>query len=115
MFKKTWQIVLFAVSTSLLWGVSLTPTVSAALIDDFVITVKTDNTGASTDTQFVLPTFDNTNNYNIDCNNDGVDEATAQTSSYICDYGPAGLNTGSGTYTIRIKDNTGGHTGFKHI
>ena len=65
--------------------------------DDFIITAKTDNTGTSTDTQFTIPAGTGTFNYNIDCDNDGVDEATGQTGSYTCSYGSAG------TYTIRIE------------
>jgi hypothetical protein len=41
----------------------------------------------------------------VDCNNDGTNEATAQTGDYTCNYGAAG------TYTIRIKDNSGAGTG----
>ena len=78
--------------------------------DDFVITVKTDNTGTSTSTQFTIPTYSGeTYNYNVDCNNDGVNEATAQTGDYTCNYAAAG------TYTVRIKDNTGLGTGFPRI
>lgn len=63
---------------------------------DFVITVKTDNPGSSTATQFRIPTAGTGYNYNVDCNNDGIYDATGQTSSYTCDY------TTAGTYTIRI-------------
>ena len=47
------------------------------------------------------PTAARTYNYNVDCNNDGVNEASAQTGNYTCNYAAAG------TYTVRIKDNTG--------
>ncbi|MCK5591618.1 MAG: DUF285 domain-containing protein, partial [Candidatus Pacebacteria bacterium] len=40
---------------------------------------------------------------------DGTNEATGQTSGYTCNYAAAG------TYTIRIKDNTGAGTGFPRI
>ena len=67
---------------------------------DFVITVKTNNPGSSTDLEFTIPTYWETGyNFNVDCNNDGTDEATAQTGDYTCNYGSIG------TYTIRIKDN----------
>jgi surface protein len=79
--------------------------------DDFVITVKTDNTGSSSDTQFTIPTTGGGYNYNVDCDNDGTDEATGQTGDYTCDYGAGN----EGTYTIRIKDNTGSKTGFPRI
>ena len=81
----------------------------AAPADDFVITVKTDNIGPSSDTQFTIPTNGGGYNYNVDCDNDGFNEATAQNSSYTCNYGSAG------TYTIRIKDNSGAKTGFPGV
>ena len=77
--------------------------------EDFVITVKTDNNGTSTDTQFTIPTHGGGYNYNVDCDNDGTNEATAQTGDYTCNYAT------SGTYTIRIKDNKGDDTGFPRI
>ena len=45
----------------------------------------------------------------MDCNNDGVNEATALIGNYTCNYAAAG------TYTVRIKDNTGLGTGFPRI
>jgi len=77
--------------------------------DDFVITVKTDNAGPSSDTQFIIPTSTASYDYNVDCDNDGTNEAIAQTGDYTCNYGSAG------TYTIRIKDNTGSKIGFPRI
>ena len=44
--------------------------------DDFVITVKTDNAGTSGPMQFTIPTNGGGYNYNVDCDNDGVNEAT---------------------------------------
>ena len=79
--------------------------------DHFVITVQTDNPGASSNTQFTIPTTGSGYNYNVDCNNDGTNEATGMTGDYTCDYG-----TGNeGAYTIRIKDNSGAGTGFPRI
>jgi len=76
----------------------------------FMITVKTDNAGTSSDTEFIIPTHgSSTYNYNVDCNNDGVDEDTALTGDYTCEYDAVG------TYTIVIKDNTGLKEGFTHI
>ena len=78
--------------------------------DDFVITVKTDNSGDSSDTQFTIPTYsDEEYNYNVDCDNNGVDDVTGVTGDYTCNY------LVPGTYTIRIKDNTGTSTGFPRI
>ncbi len=103
--KNNYIIFIFLISTSVL----MTVDVQAAPADDFVITVKTNNTGPSSDTQFIIPTTGTGYNYNVDCDNDGTDEATGQTGNYTCDYGVAG------TYTIRIKDNTGAKTGFPRI
>ena len=76
---------------------------------DFVITVQTDNPGTSSTTQFTIPTTGGGYNFNVDCDNDGSDDATGQTGDYTCNYGSAG------TYTVRIKDNSGSGTGFPRI
>ena len=73
-------------------------TVNAVGFDDFVITVKIDNAGALSETLFTIPTTGEGYNYNIDCDNDGTNEAIDQTGDYTCDYG---IGNG-GTYTIRI-------------
>jgi hypothetical protein len=40
---------------------------------DFVMTVKTDNSGSSSDTQFKIPTINGSAyNYDVDCNDDGT-------------------------------------------
>ena len=88
---------------------NLTITSTPSPTNDFVITVKTDNPGTSSDTQFTIPTISNGYNYNVDIDNDGTDEATAVNGDYTCNYGLAG------TYTIRIKDNSGTGTGFPRI
>lgn len=86
------------------------------LDDDFVITVKTDNPGSSSDTRFTIPTTGSGYQYYVDCNNDGTLEThTPRTGDYTCDYGATGLNTGAGTYTIRIRDASGAGTGFPRI
>ncbi len=81
--------------------------------NDFVISVKTDNSGSSSNNQFTIPTYPGyIYNYNVDCNNDGFNEATGQKGNYTCTYGS------TGTYTIRIKDNTetgAGWVGFPGI
>jgi surface protein len=84
-------------------------TVTAADADDFIITVKTDNAGTSPGTQFTIPTIGAGYNYNVDCNNDGTDEATGLTGNYTCNYASAG------TYTVRIKDNAGDGSGFPRV
>ncbi|MCP4963873.1 MAG: DUF285 domain-containing protein, partial [bacterium] len=86
--------------------------------DDFVIKVKSDNTGfgASASTKYVIPTNSSeTYNYNVDCDNDGTDEATAQTGDYTCDFDTSSSGTGAGMYTVVISDNSGVGTGFPHF
>ena len=68
-----------------------------SLSDDFVITVKTDNAGTSGSTQFTIPTAGAGYSYNIDTNNDGVNDLIAQTGSTTITFGSAG------TKTIRIN------------
>ncbi|WP_422105444.1 BspA family leucine-rich repeat surface protein [Winogradskyella sp.] len=67
----------------------------------FVITVKTNNSGVSGDTQFEIPTFSGeAYNYEIDWTYDGVTfnaESTGVTGDALHDYGVAG------TYTIAIR------------
>ncbi len=76
---------------------------------DFVITVRTDIPGESSATQFTIPTTGDGYNYNVDCDNDGVDDITGATGDATCNYPSPGV------YTIRIKDNTGRQTGFPRI
>lgn len=63
---------------------------------DFVITVDTNQPGSSTNTQFTIPTTGTGYDYTVDCDNDGVVDASNQTGSYTCNY-PA-----PGTYKVRI-------------
>jgi surface protein len=64
---------------------------------DFVITVKTDNTGTSNDGQFKIPTTGSGYHYSVDCENDGSWNTTNHSGDYTCDYGPY-----PGTYTVVI-------------
>jgi len=97
------------VHTVLLFIITVAHKVAAADIDDFVITVNTANVGVSSMLQFQIPTKNTGYNYNVDCNNDGNNEANSLTGNYICNYATAGI------YTIRIKDNSGIATGFPRI
>ena len=86
--------------------------VNAAPADDFVITVQTEypNPGIPIDTQFTIPTYsEETYNFNVDCDDDGVNEIVGATGDYTCNYAE------HGTYTIRIIDNSGTGTGFPRI
>ena len=84
--------------------------VSAGSADDFVITVRTSEPGDSDIDQFTIPTYSGeTYKYSVDCTSDGHDEAKDVTGDYTCDY------LFKGTYTIRIKDDSGEGTGFPRI
>ena len=86
----------------LLLSTLLVITLNAADSDHFVIEINTLN-----DKEFTIPTnSDYSYNYNVDCENDGTIDATAQTGNYICIYPE------KGTYIIRIIDNIGDGTGF---
>ena len=68
--------------------------------DDFVITVKTDNSGTSNDNQFTIPTTGLGYHYSVDCSYNGTDvvyDTTNHSGDYTCDYGP-----NSGIYTVVI-------------
>ena len=79
-------------------------------IDDFVITVKTDNPGTSSSTEFIIPTHPDGNyNYNVDCEDDGSIEMVGVTDSFTCTY------TTPLTYTIRIMNNMDSGNGFPRI
>jgi surface protein len=75
----------------------------------FMITVKTDNPGTSGSTQFTIPTTGGGYNYNVDCDNDGIDEGTGVSGNYTCTYGTAGA------YTILITGAYGAGAGFPRI
>ena len=78
---------------------------------DFVITVKTDNIGVTSDTQFIIPInpivtgYD----YSVDCDSDGVFEAELINTSFTCDYMDAGI------YKIRIIHDAITKLGFPSI
>lgn len=76
---------------------------------DFIITVKSDNVGITSNTQFTVPTTGSGYNYNVDCDNDGTNDATGIIGNYTCNYPSAGI------YTIRISDNSGLGIGFPRI
>jgi len=105
MFKSSLTTIIVTFSLSLFFSQSL----SAAASDDFVIQVKTDNMGSSSDTQFTIPTTGAGYKYAVDCNNDGLDEVNNFTASYTCNYAVAG------TYTIRIKHDNETGNGFPRI
>jgi len=101
--KNNLKKIFILISSVLLFGVYSISLAAPAPSDDFVITVKTDNTGTSSNTEFTIPTTGAGYSYDVDCNDDGTNEATGQTGNYTCNYGATGLNTGAGTYTVRIK------------
>jgi surface protein len=77
--------------------------------DDFLITVKTDNPGDQWNTRFYIPASGPNLNYNVDCDNDGTDEYVELRQGQACIYPAPGI------YTIRIRDNSGGGTGFSGV
>jgi len=82
----------------------------AAPSDDFIIRVKTDNPGVSSDTEFTIPiTTTNGAGYNVTCDDPGVVSSINETGSYTCIYGSAG------TYDIRLSDANGDKKGFRRI
>jgi surface protein len=82
---------------------------SAESTDDFVITVKTDNPGTSSDNQFTIPTHPGSSYlYDVDCDNEKPDEIIGATGDATCNYDRPG------TYTIRIKEKSHGN-GFPRI
>jgi len=76
--------------------------------ESFIMEVKTDNNGTSSDTQFTIPTrsSDYTYNYSVDCDNDGIFESNATDGNYTCNYATPG------TYEIVIVDNSPEQKGF---
>ena len=62
-----------------------------------IIKVKTDAPGKSKNRQFTIPTKGIGYNYAVDCDNDGLNEATGVTGEYTCNY------ISKGVYTIRIS------------
>ena len=89
-------------------AVDVTVTISD-IKEEFIITVNTNLSGSTSDTEFLIPTEGDGYDYNVDCDNDGIDEGEAVTGNYTCSY------ESPGTYTIAIKDNTGDGTGFPQI
>ena len=74
--------------------------VYAAAADDFVITINTTIPGPSPDTEFIIPTYPGeTYNFNVDCDNDGIDEITGWDDDYTCTYS-APVPTRSGSRTM---------------
>ena len=64
------------------------------LLTKFIITVKTDHPGTSSDIEYMLPIDTGYSYlYNVDCDEDGTDEATDQTGAYTCRYTTAGTHT----------------------
>ncbi len=82
MFKKS-----FFVFVVLCASLSFSVDVFAYTADDFVITINTQNGDGNN--QFIIPTNGGGYNYNVDCNNDGINEVTGATGDYTCSYASA--------------------------
>ncbi len=76
-------------------------------LDDFIITVDTSLWNWTN--SFEIPTTGGGYNYNVDCDNDGIDEATWITANYTCNY------AGAYHWRIVISDNVWDKTGFSRI
>ena len=70
---------------------------AAVPTDDFVITVKTDNPGTSSGTQFTIPTTGIGYSYDVDWDDNGSWDVTGATGNVTCNYASVG------TYTVRIR------------
>ncbi len=82
---------------TLLDDYSVIPEITTGGPAPFITTWKTDNAGTSTNTQITIPTVWAGYNYDIDCNSDGILEATGVTWNYTCNYLVAW------TYTVEIS------------
>lgn len=65
----------------------------------FKIKIRTTNPGTSSNYKFEIPTKGRGYYYNVDCDSNGVNEATAVTDNYVCSYRTPG------EYTISIAGN----------
>ena len=94
---------------ALLLGTAFTLAAHAGT-DSFIITVKTDNTGTSADTEFTMPINSSYSyDYTIDCDSDGTPEAANVSTEYTCSYETAGTYTVTidGTFPYIYFDNAG--------
>jgi hypothetical protein len=81
--------------------------ITYATPDDFIITIKSNNYSVTNLNQFTIPTNPNEiYDYAVDCDNDGIIEASGLTGDYTCDYAQAGI------YTIRIIHDAATGDGF---
>ena len=91
--KGAWKIR----ANNLLVKSDYTPYIRFSLYEPFKIRVKTTTDGVTSNQQFQIPTTGGGYNYHVDCNSDGINEATNVTGNYICNY------TSGGSYTISIS------------
>ena len=116
-FRKSWHsepklvssLVLGVIAVAVGIGTWVIPEVHAYDTNAFVMVVKTDNPGSSNSSSFTIPMTGTGYNYSVDCNDDGVNEVTARTTSYTCTYGAAGSYTVAitGTFPRIYFNNTG--------
>ncbi len=60
---------------------------------EFIMRVKTDNPGGSSSNQYIIPTdpgMHSAFSFDVDCNNDGINEFTNQAGNVTCTYGSPG-------------------------
>jgi len=80
------KIIVYIASLLFVTGLTL-PLSAVAGPDSFILTVKTNNQGTSDNDQFTIHTTGSGYDYSVDCDSNGIDEATHVTGDYICDYG----------------------------
>ena len=73
---------------------------------EFIFKVKTDNPGSNANNEFLISSYVGTNNYTVDCNNDGSPEHINRSTSTTCVYGAPG------EYVISITGTMAGMSSY---
>jgi len=72
--------------------------------NDFILKIDTEAFGNNSTNNFIVKSKTSNSSFNVDCDNDGTDEATAVSSQYTCSY------TNDGVYDVRVSGTYGGLT-----
>ena len=73
--------------------------------NDFILQIDTEATDNNGTNDFMVKSSRNGGNFNVDCNNDGINEATGISDQYTCSY------SSDGVYKLRVSG-TYYHLGF---